>query len=301
MNRRIAFPFRILSDSAVEAAPWRIEVGDGVPAEAGDYLANWDRSTVVRLHRSLRVHFGIASADLGIPEEELSLSVVTRVGTGPGRLPRLIVRTDRREVRPNDAEVEILLREDGERLSTVLDLFTEVVLARVPNACDPLSPAQVGNRLWQDRTRTRLEGEEPRFPLEVVDLQAMLGDVTAAAAPWYLDWSPRDWNRDFYGAIRLYLNSGCEEIVQRVEARDPLTLQEIMGDAMSQVCERLLREPEPDAITGECEPGTLGAQAGKWLELAWPGSDREFARSLLLHKPSEFRATLIAVAESGEG
>ena len=301
MNRRIAFPFFTLSDSAIEARPWLIALDGGDPAAAGEFLAHWDRSTAITLQRSLRVDLGIASADLGIPEEELCLAVVTRVGTGPGRLPRLVVQSDRREVSPSDPEVKIHLQEKGERLSTVLDLFTEIVLSNAPTRCDLLSPRQVGDRLWYDRQRTRLEGEEPRFPLEVVDLQAMLGNVPAAAAPWYLHWSPRDWARDFYGAIRLFLNSSCEEVVQRVESRDPLTLQAILADVMSQVCEGLLVDSQADAIIAQCEQGSLGAQAGSWLKLAWPGKDVAFARAVLANRPSEFRATFLALAELGEG
>ena len=190
MNRRIAFPFLTLSDSAVEASPWLISLDGGDPAQAGEFLAHWDRSSSLTLQRSLGVNLEIASADLAIPLEEMHLSVVTRIGTGPGRFPRLVVDTDRREVSPSDPKVEIHLQAEGEKLSTVLDLFTEVILSSAPAACGQLSPKHVGNRLWYERHRTRLEGEEPRFPLEVVDLRAMLGNVPAADAPWYLHWSP---------------------------------------------------------------------------------------------------------------
>ena len=300
MNRRIAFPFLTLSDSAIEASPWLIALDGGDRAEAGEFLAHWDRATVLTPQRSLRVNLEIASADLAIPLEELCLAVVTRVGTGPGKLPRLVVHTDRREVSPRDPEVKIHLQAEGERLSTVLDLFTEVVLSSAPAGCGQMSPTHVADRLWYQRQRTRLEGEEPRFPLEVVDLRAMLGNVPAAEAPWYLHWSPRDWARDFYGAIRLFLTSSCEEVVQRVESRDPLTLQGILADVMSQVCEGLLAESEPDAIIAQCESGSLAAQAGSWLKLAWPDHDVAFARAMLVNRPSEFRATLLAVAEVGE-
>ena len=85
--------------------------------------------------------------------------------------------------------------------------------------------------------------------------------------------------------------------MQRVEMRDPLTLQAILADVMSQVCEGLLGKSEPDAIIARCEPGSLGAQAGSWLKLAWPDHDVAFARATLVNRPSEFRATFLAVAE----
>ena len=297
MNRRIAFPFLTLSDSAIEARPWLIALDAGDPEKAGEFLAHWDRSTKLTLQRTLRVNLDVAAVDLGIPLEALRLAVVTRIGTGSGKLPRLIVHTDRRDVCQRKPEARIHLQVEGERLSTVLDLFTEVVLASAPAEFGQLSPKHVGDRLWCRRQRTRLEGEEPRFPLEVVNLRDILGDVPAAAAPWYLHWSPHDWARDFYGAMRLFLNSNCEEVVVRVESRDPLTLQAILADVMSQVCERLLAESEPDAVIAQCEPGSLAAQAGQWLKLAWPGHDAAFARAMLVDRPREFRATLLAVAK----
>ena len=300
MNRRIAFPFLTLSDSAIEASPWLIALDGGDPAEAGKFLAHWDPSTVLTLQRSLSVSQEIASVELGIPPADLCLAVVTRVGTGPGKLPRLIVRTDRWDISPNEPEVQIQLKARGDRLSTALDLFTEIILSGTPAAYGQLSPRHVGDRLWYERQRTNLEGQEPRFPLEVVDLQAMLGNATAAAAPWYLHWSPHDWSRDFYGAIRLFLNSSCEEVVERVEKRDPLTLQAILADVMSQVCEGLLREPEAAEIIAQPESGSLAAQVRGWLKLAWPGQDLAAARAILVNRPSEFRASLLAVAEVGD-
>ncbi|MDE0102149.1 MAG: hypothetical protein OXN89_07205 [Bryobacterales bacterium] len=300
MNRLVAFPFLTLSDAAVEAGPWLLALDGGDPAAAGRFLEHWDQSTTLALQRNLRIDPEIASADLGIPPEDLRLAVVTRVGTGAGRLPRLIAHTDRQQVSPSQPEAQIRLTVRGERLSTVLDLFTEVILAAAPAVRGPLSPGQAGDRLWHHRQRTRLEGEEPRFPLEVVDLRAMRLHAPADAAPWYLDWSPRDWSRDIYGAIRLYLNSSCEEVVQRVESRDPLTLQAILADAMIQVCEALLRQPEAAEIISESEPGSLAAQAGSWLELAWPQQDLDFARAMLETRPSEFRAGFLAIAEAAD-
>ena len=301
MNRRVAFPFLTLSDSAVNASPWLVALEGEDLAEAGEFLADWDRSSSITLERTLRLDFGIAADDVGIPEEELSVAVVARIGTGPGRLPRLVVHTERREISSADSELKIALKANGESLSTVLDLFIEIVLSRAPAIHGHLSPARVGDRLWHDRRRTRLEGEEPRFPLELVDLHAMLGDIPAADAPWYLHWSPRDWSRDFHGAIRLFLNSHCEDIVRRVEDQDPLTLQGILADAMGQVCGSFLMEPQPDEILAGCEAGTVGRQAAAWLNVAWPGRDLAFARSVLENRPSEFRATFLALAELEDG
>ena len=85
-----------------------------------------------------------------------------------------------------------------------------------------------------------------------------------------------------------------------IEEENTLVLQAMMADVMSQLCERLLKETEPTAeeITRGCESGTVGSQARAWLELAWPGRDLDYVRSVLDSTPSTFRAALLAAAHT---
>ena len=146
----------------------------------------------------------------------------------------------------------------------------------------------------------RLEGEEPRFPIEVGDIQALLGDAVSASAPWYLHWSPRDWSRDFHGAMRLYLSSTHTEFIERIEAQDPMMIQMLMADVMGQVCERLITDPDVNDLFVSAEPGSLAAQASSWLRKAWPGKDPDFIRSVFDNRPGIFRASFVALADLGD-
>ena len=126
------------------------------------------------------------------------------------------------------------------------------------------------------------------------------GDPTVEAAPWFAHWTPGDWTRDFHGAFRLFLNSSVPEIKQAIEDESALVLQAMIGDVMSQLCEELLKAKDPPAedILTECEAETMGAQARSWLELAWPGRDLDFVRSVLQNTPNRFRAALLAAART---
>lgn len=297
MSSPIAYPFLRLSDAAISASSWKIACNDGDFSDAGDFLADWDHATSLRLVRTVRVDFDVASRDLEVDGQSLALVAALRVGTGPGRLPRAVIshfRLDLDETRPT-AEFDLFL--DGSALSTVLDLQLDLVLASPPGTAAPLSPFREGDRLWQDTARIRLEGEEPRFPIEIADLAALLGDGAAAGAPWYLHWSPRDWSRDFHGSMRLYLNARNKDLIAKVEAEDPDTLRALMADVMGQVCECLARDEEADVLAVSCEDGTLMAQALFWLQLAFPGLPLDHARSVLENRPGVFRAAFQAVAE----
>lgn len=297
MNDAVAYPFLTLSGMAVDVDSWQIALNGGEYTDADDYLADWDASSMVTIRRQLKIHSEAAWNDLGIPENSLAIDIVTHVGTGPGRLPRCIVQTFRKALHLDNHEIQIEIDISGDNLSAVIDLFTEVVIAKVPVSRGDLSPSRVGDRLWNDRRRIRLEGEEPRFPIEIADLESFLRNTTAATTPWYLHWNPGDWSRDFHGAIRLYLNTGCPEVIKRVETQDVYMLQAIMANVMSQICERFVMEPEVDDLLANSEPGTVGAQAASWLMTAWPGHDAMFIRSVLENRPGVFHGAFLALAE----
>ena len=299
MNRGIAYPFLTLSDAAVKADPWSLSLNGGNWQKADGFVQDWDSASEIRLRRTFEVDASIAADDLDVSPRSLSLALGVRVGTGPSRLPRLILLREYRELKPARGREAFDIRVPGDWLSVVLDVRTHVMLADPPNDLGPLSPRHVGNRLWSDSVRVLLEGEEPRFPIEVADFRILFGDGPAAA-PWFLHWSPGDWTHDFHGAIRLYLNKDRPDLIRRVEEQDGPTLQILLGDVMGQVCERLVSEPDAEEIMSACEPGSLGAQATAWLRRIWPSKDVTFVRFLLEQRPGRFRAAVLELAELGE-
>lgn len=300
MNRRIAFPFLTLSDAAVQSEPWHLSLNGGDFKPAGGFVPDWDAASEIRIRRSVGIEPRIAADDLGITIGNLRLALEVRIGTGSGRLPRLILLRQCHRLKPGSWREEFDLQVPGDRLSLVLDVQTQVLLAAVPADGGELSARRVASRLWSETLRIRLEGEEPRFPMEVADFRELLGNAPAAAAPWFLHWSPRDWNRDFHGAARLYLNRDQSDFIKRIEEHDGPTLQVLLADVMGQICERLINDPEADDVLSGAEPGSLGAQATSWLGTIWPGKDAAFVRSVLEQRPGRFRAAFLELVELGE-
>ncbi|MXY58717.1 MAG: hypothetical protein F4Y41_20430 [Gammaproteobacteria bacterium] len=300
MNRRVAFPFLTLSDEAIITEPWSLSLNGEDWQPAGSFLRDWDPASKICMRRTLRVDADVAASELDIDSGGLRLALGVRVGTGPGRLPRLIVHRESRPLAHGERE-KLDLEVSGDQLSLVLDVQTQVLLAGPPHDPGPLSPQRVRSRLWVDSLLVRLEGEDPRFPMEVVDLQALLNGGTGAAAPWFLHWSPGDWNRDFQGAARLYLNKGTPAFKKKiVEEQDGPSLQVLLADVMGQICERLLSDPDAENIMAEAEPGSIAAQATTWLGRVWPEKDADFLRSVLRRQPGRFRAAFLELAELRE-
>ena len=300
MNQRIAFPFLTLSESAVIADPWTFSLDGTEWTTLGNFLPDLDSASKLRIRRTVALEPLKVADDLGAPLESLRLAAGVRVGTGPGRLPRLILWREYRELAEETWQTEFEIGLFGHQLSLVLDVQTQISLATAHENAGPLSPKLPASRLWSDPVRVLLEGEEPRFPMEVAEFRELLGSGAAATAPWYLHWSPRDWSRDFQGAARLYINSDQSDFISRIEDQDAATLQLLLADVMGQICERLVCDPEANEIMSEAARGSLGAQAAAWLNGIWPKKDAIFIRSLLEQRPGLFRAAFLELAELGE-
>lgn len=299
MNRRVAYPFLTLSDNALIAGKWHVKLDDDEWKPVREFLPDWDANASILLRRRVVLNPEIAANDLRMDTTGQEFALNVRLGTGQGRLPRLILDRDSRRL---DRETHTHVLEftiPGAMLSVVLDIRTEVLLVAPVSSGGPLSPQKLGDRIWSDDIRIKLEGEEPRFPIEIADFRSLLGNTTEAAAPWYLHWSPHDWNRDFHGSIRLYLNQEYPEFIQKVEDQDRLTLQAMLADVIGQICERFVLEAEVGEFNA-FETGSLGAQAMAWLNKVWPSRDLQFVRSVLIDRPGVFRAGFLALAELGE-
>lgn len=289
MSRRTAAPFRTL-DAALDARPWMITIGDQPPVPLGDITPDWDYASAVRLERVIGLDAPLAAQDLGFADTPLDLEVLVEIGTGPGDLPREIVHRARVPLAP-DGPCRIAIDLDPARLSAQLSLRTSVLLASAAGPADPLAPRKTASRLWDERCITRIEGDDPRFPMEVISFSRVFAGRPHEAAPWMLSWSPASPGRDFHGAARLYLNADEEDFVERVRQGDALTLQAIMGDVVSQICETALRAGWHEDFDS-AEPASLAARVAHWLGQAFP--DVAAARAALENRPGEFRSAVLS-------
>lgn len=295
MSSRVAFPTLTLPDDCISPSQWEIVALDGTVLPLRDHLPDWDYSVPVSVRRSLSLDWSRVTDALDCGDD-VTLSVILNVGTGPGRLPRSILHRTKAHVSFDRPEAAFALKLRGDQLSSVVELTLDIILHAPSNRSGVLSPARAGDRLWKETVRMRLEGEEPRFPIEVADFGSLLGRSAAARSPWYLHWSPRDWSRDFHGSMRLYLNRDHKDLIARVESEEADVLRSLMADVMGQVCECLVRDGEAGVQIQACEDGSLGKQARQWLELAFPRFDLDQARAILETRPGEFRAAFQAIA-----
>lgn len=290
MTRRSAAPFHQLSEASVNARTWTHELNGVDCGPVGMILPDWDYGAHLQLERLVSIDWARAAADLAF-DGAFSLELIVESGTGPGAIAREVVVVERVHLPHGCGPQLVTVNVPSGRLSHQLVLRTSVVLATPGGQVDPLAPQTPGARLWTDRQVTRLEGDDPRFPMEVVDFAQHFAGRPQQHAPWFVSWSASGAHRDFRGAFRLYLNSGEPEVIRRVREQDPVLLQAMLSDVISQVCESLLREDQGAGLD-DVDEGSLADQARHWIERAF--DDVATARATLEQRPAEFRAAILA-------
>lgn len=308
MRRTTALPFITIPDELVDFSGFSAASPGELLRKGEIAIENWDYQNNVAVGCTASVLMDKVAQHLKIPEKNLRLDFVLSVGTGKGRFPKKFDELARTVVSAGGGRVELRGTLEGSKLSSRLLLRCSIVLASKPDGAQPVSPAKPGSRLWTVQTDVLLE--EPgdfRFPTEALSFKESFRDKPYRDAPWYFKWYPGNFEYDFAGATRLYVNTDVDVIRQRIDERDPLLLQPMMYDVISQI---LVCALDDEGFCGapsegyDYDEGSVGYFARNWLKLAFPEMPRnyDYIRGLLKKSPGEFHARLLAVAEMrGDG
>lgn len=293
---RIAFPFLTLDHTVVSPQSWSLlEDGVETPIEEA-WLSDWDSARDLRLQRLLTTDLDLAADILSMQIDDGALELVVRIGTGIGNMPRRMLASSRRPLSRIEPTIVVGETVSGRSLSQRLFVETLVLLRR-PSNPSPLSPCRPGLRLWSDQLDLRLEGEEPRFPMEAISFIDRFSGRPEAYAPWLLHWTPGNLHRDFGGSVRLYLNSDRTDLTERLLAGDRATTQVVLADIMTQILSTALRQDDFERVAAVADPCSIAGRASFWISLAFPGQDIAAVRSILDLRPSIFHAAVLAAAD----
>jgi hypothetical protein len=291
----IAFPFLVFDQAAVNASPWALVGIDGTMADLGDYIEGWDYARDLHVQRSFELGELDVNA-LGIEPEDLDLQVVVRLGTGPGSMSRRS-RTLSSQALQFGLPLILDHRIPGMELSRRLRLETTVILRSHGDPASRLAPKMPGSILWRDHVDVALEGEAPRFPMEIISFGERFPDRSERGAPWLLHWLPGHLHRDFGGSVRLFLNHDRPEFIERFVAADPLTLQMTLAGVISQILGHAVRQDDLGEILDDADPTSVAGHIGIWMQLAFPDLDLAGVRSVHEMAPGRFQAAILAMAD----
>lgn len=299
MNR-IALPFLVLSDEVVSFSGWMIGPPNEPLSPASDILDDWDYEQDIQVHTQVEIDFPAAAKLLEIDTTELRFAAVLVAGTGTGNLPRRLYRLKTEIIDTNRPSFILEAVIPGRTLSGQLQLNLRLLLESPIDSGSILSPKQRGARLWQSRKDLLIEdGGDSRFPIELASFSESFKGRLEQYAPWLVEWNPTTLDADFSGNVRLYVNSDNGNITKRFVDGDPLTLQAMVADVMTQIIEAAL-ECEGEAELDQFEEGSIGYQAKAWMEMSFSNQSLENIRQMQTYKPGKFRASILAIADFGE-
>ena len=300
MNQ-IALPFLTLGEEAVRVTDWSVRDPVSVLDVRSGWIADWDYARDLTLERNIQVDLAAAADQLQLLADDLELQLVLRIATGPGSMPRVVRSVQSHALRRNNPEVQLQQVVRGAELSMRLRAECHLLLASDPNDPPPLAPKLPSSRLWQDRLDIRLEGEEPRFPMEFLNFAERFSGRPEAAAPWLLHWVPGHHDRDFGGAVRLFVNSERPDFTERLLQGDRATIQVILADVMQQIIGDYIDHQGTELLAPEAEEGSIGAQAQFWMDLAFPGLHLSQVRAMREQSPGIYHAGMLAAADVAAG
>lgn len=296
--KHVAFPFLTLDTQYVDASAWCLLDDNGGMTGLGDHLPAWDYARDLRISRQVGIADGPIGSSLGLGDKPPTLEVVVRLGTGPGSMPRRSWIIARAELEPG-AKILVDHSVPGKRLSQRMWLQTSIVLPLDSAGSSRFAPWREGSILWRDEVDVKLEGDSPRFPMEIVSFKERFAGRLESHALWHLHWKPGALHRDFGGSVRLFLNHDREDFIERFVGADQITLQSTLADVITQVLENALRQDDLEELLDDCESTSVAGHVATWLELAFPGQDVSSVRNTLESSPGHFHSAILAMADPG--
>lgn len=294
--KHIAFPFLTLGEDLVRAAAWRRMDDAGSLLPVDSLIEGWDYARNIRVERSVLIDEAVDDRTLGFDANDALFDLIVRIGTGPGSMPRRVRVLHRTSIRPG-SPVLIDHVISGSELSQRLYLETIIVLREGSTPTSRLAPRLPASILWRDVIDVQLEGQAPRFPMEFVSFAERFAGRPERTAPWFLHWLPGQLHRDFGGAVRLFLNHDRRDFMERFVAGDPLTLQTVLADVITQIVGHVIRHEDLSDILSDAEPSSVAGHVSTWLQLAFPGFDFAGVRSMQEVAPGRFHAAILAMAD----
>jgi hypothetical protein len=296
--RRVGYPFLTLTDNAVTAEPWSCCRDDSSWQPLADHLRDWDAASKIAVRRVVKIDWNTVAKELEIPQAQVKLQLCTKLGSGLGRVPRTIVGRFSQNLDGQPAEIMESLEINGHSIASLIRIETVLSLATKPSEHSELSPSEPGAKIWATEHIVSVDGEQAQFPMEMVDLENYFRGEVASNAGWYLHRFTDDWDRDLQSAVRLYLNSKSEQMLQELKEGNEALLSHIQHDVVMQLCSTFLSDP---LMSGEteysAEPGSLGAQVLDWFNIIWPGKSIAQIKNIASLRPGTFHANILALVK----
>jgi hypothetical protein len=299
MARSVVFPFKVVRNGseAVKPGSWFARLHEGSEPfwlEHGGGIEDWGYDTPLFVGREIYLNIPLLVSELDLEDSGAEFGLVHTVSISTLGFRKVIEK--RRVAAAAEIVESFETKLDSHELSEELTLCTVLTLANDLDAIPPWAASQAGSQLWKDDTRILLEGFGSRFPMRDMSFsgQAKLPDN----ANWHLDWRPGLFHYSFNSAVTLLLNSDKPEFLRKMQEKDEILTEEVMGSIMAQICGYALADNNIFCDDADFPAGSLGGVARSWLLNALPGRSITEIRAEFERTPSSVHSALRALAAS---
>jgi hypothetical protein len=285
MTRIQSLPYLTPAPGRMMLGNWQI-VRNKIAAPLSELLPDWDPAVSIQATVSVQVDLDGILSDCNLASDaSLRLAAAWYC-------PGTVLRGCGDRVDLNKANtsknIELCTEVEGINLAKAAEFSVRLVLLHHGADVKKFAPKLPGSILAQSNPyRVIIEGEGPRFPIEVIDFS---DTYFATNAGWVLRWDPQDLHQTVLGDIRLYINSQHERVKRAVSENllEDFDIREAVryDVARTLIYGALSRDEfvaDPDAF----EDGSIGAATRNMLRVYFP----EFSFSELrdrIQRPESF-------------
>ncbi len=295
MNRIIGVPYRRTGEDRIICEPWVLTHG-GSSEALPPVLPHWDYNTDLVVARNVVVDAGGVRHDSVLTDADPVRVAAVWHSTGTA-LRGCLFQSDL----PSGGGlhcVSMFGRIPGRELAGEVRLETHLLVPTGRAGAEPLSPLYAGSVLWSDTLTVELEGNAPRFPVELIDFETVLW-APHPDASWYVSWNRYDLHQPMLGSVRLFVNARHPRVVRAMsqEAQDS-EARAIRSAIYYDVGRGLIRAALYDEQFLEnpeiFNPGTIGRAVARLIRSLFPTDSPRSLRSAMQERPEHFDSELQA-------
>lgn len=262
------FPYLTPSSERMLVGDW-LHIKDGISEPLEALFPAWEPVVSINAYVPVRIDISGILTDCNLDTDaQLRLGAVwNSSGTmlrGRGAMINL-------DLKGTELEINVGVNVEGIKLAKSIELCVLLILASPGSRAKSFAPRIPGSILLKSKLyEVLLEGQGPRFPIEVLDFAHSSYPNDAA---WVLHWDPNNLHQTVLGDVRLYLNAKHEHVVHAVSENKPeyFDLQEaVRFDVARSLIYGALNNKEFLEAPEQYEAGTIGSAVRDLLQFYFP-------------------------------
>ena len=289
MKRSSTLPYKTLTSTHVELAPWHYRVNEDLFIRIEKSIPGWDYKLPLSFARNFCLNEPEMKVECGLPPKSI-IAIAITVRSPEARYSEVLRYAP---LKPGSLiEASISTDVISAFLAKSLTLHTEIVLHTPSPSKNPFSAHLKGSRLFEETFKIEIEGTGSRFPVESSDFETDLAYLEAPDAKYYLKWSNDALELPAMSGMILLLNNRFPDFIK--EASDPgsLVSRFLTADVARQLISGAIENPDFVQNPKGYAKNTLGAVIYGLINVTFQGMSINEIKNLQNGQTAKFEAMI---------